>query len=308
MTCLADTLQGPAGHLLEARGDERGEGPLAVGLGLDGADGEVGVDQLGGEGRGGPFVEHDTVVTGELALLGEVVAGGEAGAVDGDQLGAEGGALGRRVGGGEGALEVPPAGGHERHDLPLTLDHQAGGDALHAAGGEAGVHLLPGDLGDVVAVEAVEQAPGLLGVHQPHVELAGVGEGLADRGGGDLVEHHAVHRDVALGLQHLEQVPGDGLALAILISGEVEGVGVLEGPLQLTDERLLRVGHHVVGLEVVVGVDRQTGPRLLLDRRRELLHLAGEVPDVAHRRQDHRSISPTAGRAEELRDLLGLGG
>ena len=32
---------------------------------------------------------------------------------------------------------------------------------------------------DVVAVEAVEQATGLLGVHQPHVQLAGVGDGLA---------------------------------------------------------------------------------------------------------------------------------
>ena len=54
-----------------------------------------------------------------------------------------------------------------------------------------------------------------------------------DGRGGDLVEHHALAPGCALGLEHLEQVPGDGLALAILIRGEIERVGVLEGPLQL---------------------------------------------------------------------------
>lgn len=44
-------------------------------------------------------------------------------------------------------------------------------------------------------------------------------DGLA----GDLVEHHAMNGN--LGLQHLEQVPGDGLTLAVLISCEVELAG-----------------------------------------------------------------------------------
>jgi hypothetical protein len=49
---------------------------------------------------------------------------------------------------------------------------------------------------------------------------------VLDRGGRDLVEHHPAYGDGRL--QRLEQVPRDGLALAVLISGEEELVGVLE--------------------------------------------------------------------------------
>ena len=61
---------------------------------------------------------------------------------------------------------------------------------------------------------------------RPLVELAGFVDGLADRLLGDLVEDHPADRH--LGLEHLEQVPRDGLALAVLIGGEQEFVGVLE--------------------------------------------------------------------------------
>ena len=44
----------------------------------------------------------------------------------------------------------------------------------------------------------------------------------------DLVEHHAAHRH--LRLEHLEQVPGDALALAVFVGGEEKLVGVLERP------------------------------------------------------------------------------
>jgi hypothetical protein len=63
------------------------------------------------------------------------------------------------------------------------------------------------------------------------VELARVGDGGLDRVLGDLVEDHPLDRD--LGLERLEQVPGDGLALAVLIGGEEELVGVLEQVLEL---------------------------------------------------------------------------
>ena len=62
-------------------------------------------------------------------------------------------------------------------------------------------------------------------------------ERALDRVAGDLVEHHPAHRH--LRLQHLEQVPGDRLALAVLVGREQELVGVLELLLQLGDLRLL---------------------------------------------------------------------
>src|SRR3989442_617281 len=88
-----------------------------------------------------------------------------------------------------------------------------------AAQARRGQGLPPQQGRDLVAVEAVEDAPGLLGVDEALVELARIGDGLADRVPGDLVEDHAAARD--LGLEHLLQVPGDGLALAVLVRGQV---------------------------------------------------------------------------------------
>ena len=48
---------------------------------------------------------------------------------------------------------------------------------------------------------------------------------------GDLVEDHPLHRH--LGGEHLEQVPGDRLALAVFVSGEIELARVGEEALQL---------------------------------------------------------------------------
>ena len=80
---------------------------------------------------------------------------------------------------------------------------------------------------DLVPVQPVEDAPGLLGVDQVDWSmLARVGHRGLDRRLGDLVEDHPLDRH--LGLERLDQVPGDGLALAVLIRGEQELVDVLE--------------------------------------------------------------------------------
>ena len=100
------------------------------------------------------------------------------------------------------------------------------------------------------------------------VELAGVVDGALDRLLGDLVEDHPLDRD--LGLEHLEQVPRDGLALAVLIGGEVELVGVLEQPLELGDLLLLVRVDDVVRLEAVVDVDGELAERALLHVRGQL--------------------------------------
>ena len=194
----------------------------------------------------------------------EVGAAGDADAVDAVELGGE---HPRVVAGAgvEGGVDVPVGGDAELHPLALLVDHQAGGDGLHAAGGEAGHDLLPQHRGDLVAVEAVEDAARLLGLDEVVVDLAGVLDRGEDRGLGDLVEDHPVDRQALRRLELVEEVPRDGLALAVLIGGEVEGVGVLDQLLQLGDVALLVARHDVVGLEAVVDVDREAAPRLVLD-------------------------------------------
>ena len=90
---------------------------------------------------------------------------------------------------------------------------------------------------DLVAVEPVQDAAGLLGVDQVVVQVARVLGGRPDRRLGDLVEHHPLDRHARL--ERLQQVPGDGLALAVAVRGQVELVDVLEQLLQLGDGAFL---------------------------------------------------------------------
>ena len=131
-------------------------------------------------------------------------------------------------------LDVPVAGGDEGAALALALDDEPHGDRLHAPGGEALHDLLPEHRRDLVAVEPVEDAPRLLRVDEPLVDLARLPERALDRVARDLVEDHPADRH--LRLQLLEQVPGDRLALAVFVRREQELVGVLELALQVGDD------------------------------------------------------------------------
>ena len=86
---------------------------------------------------------------------------------------------------------------------------------------------------DLVAVQAVEDAAGFLGADQAVVDVAGRLDRLLDRVLGDLVEHQAVDRH--LRLEQLEQVPADGLSLAVFVRREVQRVGLLELVLEQLD-------------------------------------------------------------------------
>ena len=167
----------------------------------------------------------------------------------------------RLVGAGdEEAVDVPVAGRAERHPGLLALDQDPGGDALHPACRKLRHDLLPQHGRDLVAVEPVEDAARLLGVDQPIVDLARVVDRLPDRLRGDLVEDHPAHRHARL--QRLQQMPGDGLALAVLIRREVELAGVLQQRLELGDLSLLVSRDDVERLEAVVDVDAEARPGL----------------------------------------------
>ncbi len=103
---------------------------------------------------------------------------------------------------------------------------------------------------------------------------------------GDLVEDHPLHRH--LRLEHLLQVPGDGLPFAVLIRREVELVGVLQQRLQPFDDVALVGIHLIFRLEVGIDVDRQT--------------LRRQVADVPDGGLDDVVVT------QELADRLGLGG
>ena len=267
-----------AGLLLHRGGAERLVGTARVGLRLHRADPQRGGAERLGERLGRGLVEHERVAAGQLTRGVEVTALGDAGAL---HLGeARRKVAGVAVGAGvERDVQVPVGGGDEGDALALLVDDEPGRHGLDAPGGQPGHDLLPQHRGDLVAVEPVEDAAGLLRVDKVDVELAGVPDGLLDRGLGDFVEHHPLDRD--LGLELLHQVPRDGLAFAVTIGGEQELVDLLELGLQVLDGGLLVGGDHVDRLEVVGDVDAGAGPLLALVLGWHLGRRCRQVTDVS---------------------------
>ena len=254
--------------LLEGRRREGGGRATAVGLAGHRVDDRGrGVLQRAGVGAGGGLVQVEDAGLGglraQLALLGKVGAGRDRMTVHGGHARAEG--LARRR---ESRVDRPVLGAHVRHAVALPGDHEARGHRLHAAGGQGRADLAPQEGRDLVAVEAVEDAAGLLRVHEVRIQVARVLQGTLDRFLRDFVEHHAAHGN--LRLQDLQEVPRDGLTLAVLISCQIEFVALLEELLEFGDLFLLVRIHHVVGRKTVIHVDGEAaeGP---------LLHVLGQL-------------------------------
>ncbi len=299
---LRGEAQLAAGLLLQGAGHERRVGLAAVRLVLDGAHREGTAVQPGDQVAGAPLVHVDDVALEPAGVGVEVAAGGQALAVQGDQ-GRRQAARRRRVvglrGRLEGALDVPVARLGEAHPGPLALHHDPRRHRLHAARGQPRHDLLPQHRADLVAVQPVQDPSGLLGLHQARVELARRLDRVLDGLRGDLVEDHPAHRD--LGLQGLQQVPGDGLALAVLVGGEEQLVGLLEQRLELGDLRLALRRDDVERREPVVDVDAGLRPRQPLVAGRDVGGVARQVADVAV-----AALDDVAG-SQEGGDLLGLG-
>ena len=298
-----------AGGLLLQRGGGEGGGRAAgVRLVLHRVDREVRPAQTLGQRAGAGLVQVGHLLAGgglEPPGVVEVAARGHALAVHRAEAGRERAAHGvrglRALGHREGALHAPVVGGDEGHALPLALDDEAGGHRLHAARREPAGDLAPEHRRELVAEQAVEDAARLLGVHEGRVQLTDVLQTAAHALLGDLAEGHAVHRH--RGLEGVQQVPGDGLALAVRIRGEVEGLGVLELALELGDLLLLVRVHHVVRGEAVLRVHGELAEGALLHVRGQVRGL-GQVTDVPHGGVHHPAL---AHRVEVLRDGLALG-
>ena len=265
---LGERHGAPGGHaqhrareLLQGRGDE-GWGRAANRLLLLHAADAPGTPRhrLPGDARGGGLVQHHDVAAAPW-LPGpgvEVLAGGDGLAAGLDEVGGEAGSL-RIVPGPKGGSHTPVRRGLEPLPLLLPLDQQAEGRALDAAGAQLPPHPLPQHRGERVPEQAVEHAAGFLGANQLLVHPARVGEGGLDGRARDFVEGDALHGNT--GLQDLNQVPTDGLALPVLVGREDEFLRPSRLLAQGGDVLLRFRRDDVDGLEVPVDVDAQAAPR-----------------------------------------------
>ena len=97
---------------------------------------------------------------------------------------------------------------------------------------------------------------------------------MVNGGLGDFVEHHPMHGDTRLDsrLEVFDEVPADGLSLAVFVGCEINRTGLLGEYSQLLDDLGAALSQLVGGLEMVVHVDGHA--------------LRGEVCDMANRSQD----------------------
>ncbi len=95
----------------------------------------------------------------------------------------------------------------------------------------------------------------------------------------DLMKHHPPHGH--LGLENLDEMPGDALSFAVFVSGEHQGIRVLELRFELANDLGLALGQDVEGRKVVLDVDAEAGPVLLLQILRHVGGALREVPYVA---------------------------
>ncbi len=291
---LRSEAQLAARLLLQRRGHERRGGPARVRLLVGRADRERDALELRGELARRRLVETGEVSGLERAVLGEVAALNDALSVQRCEPSLEGTGV-------EQPFDVPVLGGHEGSPLALPLDDEPDGHRLHAPGRESLHDLLPEHRRDFVAVEPVEDAPRLLGVDEPLVDLACLAERPLDCVARDLVEDHPA--DGHLRLQLLEQMPGDRLALAVFVCCEQELVDVLELALQVGDDALLVGVDDVVRLEVLLDRDAE-GAVLAAHLLRNVRRAVREVADVADARLDQKAVAEVARDGLRLRGAL----
>ena len=183
-------------------------------------------------------------------------------------------------------LDRPVLPGDKGPNFLLPLHHKPGGHRLHPSGGQPLPDFLPQQRGELVAHNPVQDAPGLLGVHQVLVDGPGGGDGLVDHILGDFVEGHPVGLVVG-DAQQLLQMPGDGLPLPVRVGGQIDLARPLGRFLQVADDILLTLDGLVVWDKAPLDIHAQLA--------------LGQVPDMAHGRLY------LIARPQVLADGLGLG-
>ena len=125
------------------------------------------------------------------------------------------------------------------------------------------------------------------------------GQRLLDRFVGNLVEHQ--HEVRHLRLEFLQQMPSDGLSLAVFVGGEIQGVGFFELVFQEFDLFHLAGWDDVNRGKIVVDVDAQIRPRLAFVFGGDLFGALGQIADVPDAGLHAEAV------AQEFADGPGLG-
>ncbi len=138
---------------------------------------------------------------------------------------------------------------------------------MHAPGGDAAFYRLPQQGRNLVADQTIQHTAGLLSFKQIRVDLARMFQGILHCAGGDFVELDPLDIPGFI-LDHLRDVPGNGLALTIRVGREIDRISPGRGLLKIMDDFFLALDGLVARREIVF-----------------LIHadfLGGQVADMPH--------------------------
>ena len=180
----------------------------------------------------------------------------------------------------------------ERLDLAFAFDDQAQRNGLHAPGGKTAADFIPEQRRDLIAHQAVEHAASLLRVDQVLIDGARMFERCLHGALGDFVESDALNARrrpsspffsflafflLAVVAEFERQMGGDGLAFAVRIRRQIDGVRRGRQLFQLGDNFLFAGDDDVIRLEVVRDIDAQSA--------------LGQILHVAERSFDREALA-----------------
>ncbi len=137
------------------------------------------------------------------------------------------------------------------------------------------------------------------------INVARVVQGPLDSVLCNLVEDHPLDRYV--GIEGVDEVPSNRLALPILVRRDVEPVCVRHGLFQVPDDLLFVRRHHVERLKPIGHLHPEPRPVFVLVLRGNLVRRRGKIPNVPHARLDaipalRQKFSDGSGLGRRLND------
>ncbi len=153
--------------------------------------------------------------------------------------------------------------------LPVADDLQ--GRRLHSAGGKSPAHLFPEQRADLISHQTIQHSPGLLGIHQAHVDGSRMFQGFFYRLLVDFIKFNSAFRGW-IDTEKMGDMPGYCLPFPVRVRCQKDALRTCGFLLQLPNGRALAPDVDVLRLEMVVHIHRQPALR--------------KIPNMTHGRDD----------------------
>ena len=152
---------------------------------------------------------------------------------------------------------------HKGANFALSLNNEPYSHGLHSSGGQAACHLFPQKRREHITNDAIKKSSGLLGIDPIHVQLSRRGKSLLNGRFGDFAENDPF---VALFLtaDGFPQMPGNGLAFTIEVSGQIDGIDFGSQGFELLQHLHLSRQDLIARPPAVLGIDSHAAHQLFV--------------------------------------------